>query len=309
MYADEGKGIALAFNVNNIFIFFGIGLCLLGQTIGQSSVRRIITVVGGSLIICILTGSRGDYLPQLIILVVGIGLSEKTTSQFGTKNSGKTASYWRNAVVILLIGFIGFYLSHFIGVWRSSGSLLLAGEDLFQGGDTSSTKFLVDRGHDMLNLETGNQILGTFYAVVANLQLGYRDYLFGGSYFDYLLRTPPDFLGIPRPQDLAWDMYIDGFAMAQGGVFELAEAYFNFGFLGVIFVPMAISYFFGALLRRAVTSGYACPFYATFFVAFGLHAPRSVWYQTFSYYRLVTVYVVIYLMAGIIAKSFVRKRT
>lgn len=307
LYGSEGRqGLSIAFNVNNIFIFFGIGLIILGVTVKEMTVEKTICLAGGPLILCILTGSRADYLPQLLILVVVIITGRQFGQPSGSLTQKLDSPIWKNIVSLIVVGVVGFYLSSFIATWRQTSSMPLAWQSL-QGGGTEHS-FILERGHRMLNLETGNQILGTFYAVVVNLQLGLRDYLLGSSYLDYLLRSPPDILGLPRPQDLAWEMDIQGLWMAQGGIFEVAEAYWNFGYIGSFLVPLLISFFFASLLKRALFSGYACPFYASFFIAFGLHAPRSVWYQTFSYFRLITVFLVIYIFAKFFAKSFVRIR-
>ena len=304
LYASESRqGLSIAFNVNNIFIFFGIGLIFLGVTVKAMTAEKVIGLAGGPLILCILTGSRGDYLPQLLVLVVVIITGHRFSQPLESSTQKLSSLPWKNIVSLIVIGVVGFYLSSFIADWRRTGSTSLAWQGLQDGNAGGS--FILERQHRMLNLETGNQILGTFYAVVVNLQLGFRDYLFGSSYLDYLLRSPPDILGLPRPQDLAWEMDIQGLGMAQGGIFELAEAYWNFGYTGSFLVPMLISFFFANLLKRALFSGYACPFYACFFIAFGLHAPRSVWYQTFSYFRLITVFMVIYALAWLFAKSFV----
>jgi hypothetical protein len=126
----------------------------------------------------------------------------------------------------------------------------------------------------------------------------------GRAYYDYLLRTPPAFLGIERPRDPAWQMEVNGLWMAQGGIFEIAEANWNFGLIGCFFVSLLISFFFGTLLRRAVFDG--SPFFVCFFIAFGLHGLRSVWYQTFSYYRLLTLFVLVYFIALLISQQFLR---
>lgn len=91
-------------------------------------------------------------------------------------------------------------------------------------------------------------------------------------------------------------MDVAGERMAQGGIFEVAEAYWNFWYFGAFFVPLVITYLMGSLLRHALRSPTAWFFAAISFITIMLMTPRGVWYQTFAYWRTVTVIVVLYLI-------------
>ena len=78
---------------------------------------------------------------------------------------------------------------------------------------------------------TVNDLMATFSGTVYLLKYHRMTYLWGHSYLDYLARTPPRFLYPARPEDLAWIFPKYGFT-SGGGFYELAEAYYNFGFLG-----------------------------------------------------------------------------
>ena len=180
--SEDRAGLGVAFGVNNIFIFLGIGLIFLGATTKNSSNLKMVLLIGGPLILCIFTGSRGDFLPQFLIVVIAIAFKNKFSKSKSLRQNLKNLGL-KNIFGLILVCVSGFYLANFIGQWRHTGTL----NDT--SGKRESTSFIVERheGEKMLNLETGNQILGTFYAVVCNQQLGLRDYLLGHSYIDYIL--------------------------------------------------------------------------------------------------------------------------
>ena len=140
---------------------------------------------------------------------------------------------------------------------------------------------------------------GHFYAVFAKLTSLREPLLLGSSYFDFILRTPPAFLGLPRPEDLAWQMDVGGYRMAQGGIFEVAEAYWNFWYFGAFFIPLIISNLMAALLIKSLTSKRNWFFFGSGFVALLLMSPRGIWYQTFAYWRVFTVIVVVFLIVKV----------
>lgn len=116
------------------------------------------------------------------------------------------------------------------GLVRSGLSEYLAGELSFQQ--------LLDMGlgnaalmPDVVYAGTLGPIATTFANVVALFRWGEVDFIYGVSYFDFLLRTPPEFIYPDRPQDYA-AMFADYGLSSGGGFFELAEAYLNFGPLG-----------------------------------------------------------------------------
>lgn len=121
-----------------------------------------------------------------------------------------------------------------------------------------------------------------------------------------MLTAPPAFLGLPRPLGLEWSVFIEGTQMAQGGIFEVAESYWNFGFVGCFAVSFILSYLFGSLLRMGmVRNNY---FYLTWYIVFGLHSFRSIWYQNFSYFRLFTIMLLIYMAGRLFLNWYITNR-
>jgi hypothetical protein len=101
-------------------------------------------------------------------------------------------------------------------------------------------------------------------------------YRLGSSYFDYLLRTPPEFMYPSRPPDLAW-MFEDYGYEALGGFFELAEAYLNAGILGCLVVPFLISWFLSTCYRKAFRGSF---YWYVLLTAMLSVFFRGAWYQT-----------------------------
>jgi len=236
----------------------------------------------------ILTGSRADFLMQ------GAIFGFVVFSIYWFRNNARYARY---PLFLIIFGVaLLYFLSQFVGVWRHVGDLSVA---LTIFGESFS--FLSDRSAGtVLSLSTGNQMAGHFYAVYAKLESLGEPYLLGSSYFDFILRTPPGFLGLPRPEDLAWQMEVAGESMAQGGIFEVAEAYWNFWFFGAFFVPLIITRLLAWFLVGALTSRRHWFFFASSYVSLMLMSPRGIWYQTFAYWRVFTVIAVIYLAVSII---------
>lgn len=145
---------------------------------------------------------------------------------------------------------------------------------------------------DAVQLGTISPIATTFSNTVFLIEHGVINHTFGRSYWEWLLRIPPEVLYPGRPKDYAL-MFEDLGLMSGGGFFELAEVYMNFGLLGALVVPGIISYvlarvFYFALHRQTMLS---------YFALFALLAVflRGTWYQTFAFFRAMMVCLIAYL--------------
>ena len=137
---------------------------------------------------------------------------------------------------------------------------------------------------------TLNDIATTYSGIIYMLKHSMVEYLYGSSYFDYLLRTLPSFLYPDRPQDLAWIFKDYGFT-SGGGFFELAEAYYNFGYLGVFILPLLISFLFGYSYKKFIFNRNKL-FSMLVFLALLANLLRGLLYQTFAFYKgIVTVFI------------------
>ena len=92
------------------------------------------------------------------------------------------------------------------------------------------------------------------------------------------------------PQDLAW-IFVNNGLTSGGGFFELAEAYLNFGVIGVLVVPFIISFLFG--YKLFIYNKYSL---LGSMLLFGLLSSflRGIFYQSFALYKsVITGFIII----------------
>ena len=296
-YANVEQGFALEFGVFNIFHFTGIALLLLASITSNAIQKKYIYIAIVTLIPGMMAGSRADFLPQAFLVFMLI-FNNKIVAILISKKYWYFFAYFIGATVLLSFAYM---VSTFIALWRGGGNNVLAVIEIILNSDRG---LLINDiyGHKMLYFETGNMMLGGLYAAIVQVREGYTGLLFGESYFNYFLISPPAFLSLPRPLGLEWATEINGQIMAQGGIFEVAEAYWNFGLFGCFFVSFWLSYFFAWLLRRGLLHNNY--FFIVWYFVFGIHGFRSIWYQTFSYFRLMTVMLVILGLSYIFFRWF-----
>lgn len=257
-----------------------------------------IVFAGSTLVLGLLAGSRADFLPQLFILLI-LGFNKSLSGNFSAASLVRLISLLFLGVIFLAAGY---FSAIFVALWRT-GIPIDSALDLLT--NSAGNLLFRDKGpYQVLYLETGNMMLGGFYAAIVNVSQS--GYLFGSSYFDYLLKAPPAFLGLPRPLGLEWAANINGLTMSQGGIFEVAEAYWNFGFIGCFIISFMLSYFFGWLLQKGLLGNNY--FFLTWYIVFGFHSFRSIWYQNFSYFRLLTIMLLIYVAGRLFVHWFVTRR-
>lgn len=149
---------------------------------------------------------------------------------------------------------------------------------------------------------TINDIATTFSGTIYMIQNHITDYYYGSSYLDYILRTPPKFLYPDRPEALAWIFVNNGFT-SGGGFFELAEAYLNFGVVGVFIVPFFISFLLGYAYKLFVNNKYSI-YYSILLFSFLSGFMRGLLYQSFTFYKATVtgfiIYMVLYFIMGVL---------
>lgn len=284
--------MSIPFYVFNVFLYIGMALVFLKlfqvkNFLSKNVIRLFLMVVVTSALI---TGSRLDYLPQALILFMIIYFFQSGSASVGIKKflllSGLLLIFFeRVAVMIAHLRYFSNY--SFSEIFFRSFSLE---EYIFYGYE-----------YPILWFETLNMICGGFYGAVINSDN--NGFLFGESYFNYILNTAPAFMGFDRIRGLEWHTHVGTQVMSQGGIFELAEAYWNFGPIGVIIVPLLLSYVHARLLIGTVRRSSKIQFVA--FFAFTMISARSVWYGSFSYYRLFTILMLIYAITLVVRLTLV----
>lgn len=296
-YGENVRDMGFEFGVFNIFHFIGVSL-LLFAAISREGTRPII------LWLCMITlalglaaGSRADFLPQMFIIFVLL-FNSPIRAMLEQRRYIKIFKWIVLGCSLLLLGYA---VAFFIANWRAGINIAVIIPQML---DEDRGLFINKiYGHEMFYLETGNMMLGGLYAAIVNVNAGITGFLYGDSYLNYFLTAPPAFLGLARPLGLEWATDISGVAMSQGGILEVAEAYWNFGFLGCFFISFLISLAFGWLLQRGLRKNNY--FLLTWYLIFGFMAFRAVWYQNFSYFRIMTVMLIIYLVAMLFFRWFI----
>ena len=274
-YANPTNSVSFIGSLNAIFYFF-ISKYLVDSK--NYYPKKRLLFCGVICLIITLTGSRADFLLQGFVLIF-------------------SALFFKGNFFTIKNIFFGFFLlifslviSNFIGEWRNGNTFIF----------DSARDFFIDERNagKVLVLSTANQMIGTFYAVIGKIHLSSEsNFLYGSSYFDYFYRSIPGFLAENRPLSLAYKMFVNETQMSQGGIFEVSEAYFNFGILGAFFVPFVISLtlrlllFFSNNTKVKIKS-----IYSICFLSMSFMSPRAIWYQTFVYWRVITVVIVLYLI-------------
>ncbi len=296
IYGESGRGLGFEFNVLNVIHYIGISSLLL-SAMGRSKVSTVLIVLSlFSLSLGIAAGSRADYLPQFLIIFM---LFFNPT--INEKIANHRISVLGFILVAIFIASVFFISATLIAYIRQGLPIVEFIEHSFATG-----RGLINEvyGYPVLFFETGNMMIGGFYAAIVNVQN--TGFLFGSGYFEYLLRSPPAFLGLDRPEGLDTLTLIDGQIMSQGGIFEVAEAYWNFGLIGCFIIPLILSYFHGVILDKAVKRHSIFLFIC--YLTPGLMAFRAVWYQNFSYFRQFTILLLLYIFAYFFARWALGKK-
>ena len=278
-YATQSNTSTVKFGTLNVFVFYFVSLCYISYMyIKPHKYVFLITsfFVYFFLIFIALRGVRQDPFGIIIALLL--------INYFSTK-----INYYRNKHFLIFKLFIVlWFLTVFTGVLRSEFSFdfLLS---LFSIG---SLFFRINEGFIVFNLDTASMVVGTLNVIPFKiLDTGF---LLGQSYLDWIPRTLPSFLYSERPLSLAFEMKHEGSWFGWGGIHENAEAYYNFGILGSIFVPMIISFSMNSFGKSFIKSK---SLFSAIPIVWLIMLPRYTWYQSFALYKsTLTIFVIIIIV-------------
>lgn len=192
--------------------------------------------------------------------------------------------------------------------------LVRSGLNLYLDGGIDTTE-LLDMGlgnaavmGDVVYSGTLGPITTTFANTVYLVQQNELDFIYGRSYLEFFLRSPPEFLYPDRPLDYATIFPQYGLS-SGGGFFELAEAYLNFGLVGAFIMPLLITFVISFLYFQTKRG-------AGLFYVFALSSllaiwMRGAWYQTFAYYKsflaAALLFCAIHFIASIVSATLRRR--
>ncbi|MEW5802918.1 MAG: O-antigen polysaccharide polymerase Wzy [bacterium] len=312
----------LGFQLNVFGVFWSIGIALIMIALQYVTNWKKTTFVLGviSLLFAISTGARCETLLPLLLLVFYFlsthtycfrcihGASVNTLSFPGHHAGAYSNINSRYYLLLVTLMITGFLFSNGIRYWRASGSQSFAETQMDVLKDKDNLLFLhvVDKyvgDKKVLNIETAWSMIGGLYGMIVKTSSGEMNFLLGKSYFNYFLSLPPAFLGLPRPQGLEWQTSVRSTLMSMGGIFETAEAYANFGYFGCFIISFFLSFFFSWLLRRVHEKNSL--FFLTWYLVNGLMLARGVWYQNFAFFRIASLFCLIWIMLRLVDERYI----
>ena len=275
----EGRGQALG-NLQSIGIVCAVLSIVASMLIGKKkymyfSIAAILYFFVWGILI---RGGRLEVLSGLLTIIICIPLL-----------NGKITRITMRQLVYVV------FLAVFMESWGWIRSTLTTfdSESIFEG-----YKRLAESGIYFAGTVSGiaTSFANTLHMVDQNI----ISHLWGRSYFEYIPRTPPEFLYPDRPSDYSsiFDNY--GYA-AVGGFFELAEAYLNFGVFGCFIVPLLISFSLSKIYQNSFNGGlfWFLMLSAVLSVFF-----RGAWYQSFAFYKSLFTGLVIYALVVLVVSLF-----
>jgi hypothetical protein len=205
----------------------------------------------------------------------------------------KNKSRYHTLFVLLIFAWFGSIVT---GIIRADFSLQTFSSILIL---FASAFFKDAQGYIALNLDTASMTIGTLNVIPYKIKE--QGYLLGASYIDWIPRTLPSFLYPNRPNDIAFQMHYNGDWFGWGGVHEVAEAFWNFGIFGVVFVPFIFSLVLNLLGKKLLNSR---SLYSAIPLVWLIMLPRYIWYQSFGFYKsTIVLYILIFLIINV--KKFI----
>ena len=269
--SDQAEGQLLG-NLQSMGIIFLTLAFISAKRLKDNKYRLLSLFLIGYLLIwgILIRGGRLEFLSGLLTIFIASQVSEGKSPAIHFKNY----LYLAGAAVLMEV----------FGYLRATLASTPA-ETMFEMYQRFYESGLIFAG-------TLSGIASTFANVLHMIRYEVIDFQYGLPYLEYILRSPPQFLYPDRPPDLSSIFDIYGYA-SMGGFFELAEAYLNFGLIGVFLVPFFLSWLIAYIYKQSIR-GYN--FY--FFLLLGLMSvfPRGAWYQSFAYYKSLLTGTLIFLI-------------
>jgi len=283
-----GTRVGVKFAAFGIFHIFFMSLVLIVITLKKRQYKINFMYLIFTFIFGILAGSRADYMLPILFLII-IMIDGNIFNKFYI-NSRKII--FTRLSKIFLLSFVGLFGALAFGFWRHHidfSFIYLLSEYI---SNIPSALFIEINGYTIFWVETINIVIKSFYNVIYHISEGYGGHAYGLDYLYFIPRALPSII---RPEYLD-SLIFEG--MKVDFLFETAEAYFNFGFIGCFVVPFFISLFYIWLLKMAKNN--ISIFYMSWYILNGFMMVRIIWYQNNVLIRIATVmftlYIVFYLL-------------
>jgi hypothetical protein len=272
VYASDGAEGQLLGNLQSMGIIFLTLAFISAKRLKENRYRLLSLFLIGYLLIwgILIRGGRLEFLSGLLTIFIATQVSEGKSPVI----SFKKYLYLAGAAVLMEV----------FGYLRATLASTPA-ETMFEMYQRFYESGLIFAG-------TLSGIASTFANVLHMIRYEVVDFQYGLPYLEYILRSPPQFLYPDRPRDLSSIFEIYSYA-SMGGFFELAEAYLNFGVVGVFLVPFFLSWLIAYIYKQSIRGHNF-----SFFLLLGLISvfPRGAWYQSFAYYKSLLTGALIFLI-------------
>ncbi|HQT58831.1 hypothetical protein [Daejeonella sp.] len=239
-----------------------------------------------------------DYKIYMVIILVIVGyiaLRGVRQDSIGLVLAVFAISYSRKFVrkdkamypFVLLLFFISWVGSTFTGALREDATA-----SSLAGLLTRMPFIMFSKGYIVFNMNTASMTIGTLNVIP--YKLIDTGYLYGESFLNWIPRTLPEFLLSNRPEGPEFAMHYNDIWFGWGGIHEVAEEFWNFGYLGVLLLPLTFSYLLNSLGKSFLRSG---SFFMAIPVVWLIMMPRWIWYQIFALYKsTITMFIIALLL-------------
>ena len=264
-----------------------------------------------------LSGSRADFILPISIILLFLFTSiknNKSTLKIKIRSKSFISKLFKILTYFIFLILIYFSLI-FIGIYRANpdigfvlekfeitnlSDLLFSQQNYGKGFRDTYT------GLKILNLETAGPIINSFYGGILAKPFENFPELGLSSYLNWFKNLLPRFFGIERVPGLEYFLnpYVgDTFGVltfTQGGVHEISEAYLNFGFYGSFIIPFLWSAIFSSFEKNIINKKEInfrnfniIDLNAFISIVFLLMSFRGIFYQNFTYFRTLTILILI----------------
>ncbi len=252
----------------------------------------------------LLSGARCDYIIGSLTLLICIILNSKIYKKYTERIKGESR-FFLPITLIILFTYSLIIILRFISHYRTG----YLGYGFFETikNIINPLDFLTieNEGYKTFNLEALNHVIGSFYSFGYKIFEQGQDFLWGKSYLEYIFRLIPSFLrqGIDLNYQLEWQTAILGNVVTQGGNLEIAEAFYNFGFIGVILVSLINTSLIIFIAKKSSSNLTLMGL----FIAISFESFRYIWYQNFALFKLLSVFVIFYPFINYLSPKFIKK--
>jgi hypothetical protein len=273
--SQESKSTSIG-TLNVFFFFFFSYFFIFKFWLGKITKYELYFYLTTTIIVVLYIAMRGvrqDSIGFLLALYAIIKSKKYITNEKGV---------YKFVLTLFFISWIGSVVTGLLRESLTFENLLTIAQNPFALFTIISSNYVV------FNMNTASMTIGTLN--VLPLKIQDQGYLYGKTFLDWLPRTLPEIIYPDRPIGPEYSMNHNNEWFGWGGIHETSEIYWNFGIIGIIFIPMIISYLINSVGKSFLRSN--SPFSAIPIVWL-IMMPRWSWYQLFALYKSTFVMIIL----------------